>query len=335
MDTISVIVTVYNQQQYIEKCLETICGQSYQELEILLVDDGSVDGSGDICDRYAQRDGRIHVIHQENRGVSAARNAGLQAASGKYVAFVDGDDYLHPDIYRSLHQLSVQEEADIAVCPFYFIYRTGVKRDTAREKAGVYGADAYLSHIAKDSFAFYYSVVWNKLIRAKILRENSLWFDEGLRIMEDMKFTFSLLEKIGRIAVADEPMYYYRKDNAAAVTTGPIAFADSYRNRMLGYEIMERLYRSHGLYEVYRRTMADYLLRYQASQLFKALQAPERKEALSEHGSIVRQKEFRDRVEQVSRGYRFSRLLLWDIRNFRDMLVDRARRLKRRIMEKS
>ncbi|MDQ1143763.1 glycosyltransferase involved in cell wall biosynthesis [Bacillus sp. SORGH_AS 510] len=112
---VSVIVPIYNVEKFLSKCIETIINQSYKNLEIILVDDGSPDRSGEICDEYAAKDKRIKVIHQKNSGVSSARNAGINAATGDYVCFADGDDYLMPDYVEYLMDLAVRNDADISL----------------------------------------------------------------------------------------------------------------------------------------------------------------------------------------------------------------------------
>ena len=115
---ISVIVPVYNVEKYLRQCLDSVLAQTYRELEIILVDDGSTDGSGAICDEYATRDSRIKVVHQQNGGLSSARNAGLDLATGEYVAFVDSDDYIHETMLELLYQALVENNADTVICNF-------------------------------------------------------------------------------------------------------------------------------------------------------------------------------------------------------------------------
>ena len=123
---ISIIVPVYNVKNYLEKCLQSICGQTYKNLEIILIDDGSSDGSGELCNLFAQRDGRIKVIHQTNAGQSAARNRGLAVAQGELLGFVDSDDWIEPDMYEFLYHLLKENGADISICSHY--------RDNGREE---------------------------------------------------------------------------------------------------------------------------------------------------------------------------------------------------------
>ena len=116
INQISVVVPVYKVEPYLRKCLDSIVNQTYRDLEIILIDDGSPDNCGRICDEYAERDARIRVVHQENSGLSAARNAGLKLVSGSYIGFVDSDDWIEPDMYSYLLGNALEYQADIAVC---------------------------------------------------------------------------------------------------------------------------------------------------------------------------------------------------------------------------
>ena len=113
---ISVVVPVYNVENYLNECIESILQQTYHELEVILVDDGSTDRSGELCEEWKKKDKRIHVIHQSNQGLSEARNRGLENITGKYVAFVDSDDILHPQMYEHLADALQAEQADVAIC---------------------------------------------------------------------------------------------------------------------------------------------------------------------------------------------------------------------------
>lgn len=128
MDLISVIIPIYNLEQYIERCVRSVMAQSYTNLQIILVDDGSSDGSGAVCDALAQKDSRIKVIHKPNGGVSDARNFGVKAASGQFISFVDGDDYVHPEFIATLHTLCVENKCRMAQCSFEAVTATVMRR---------------------------------------------------------------------------------------------------------------------------------------------------------------------------------------------------------------
>mgnify|MGYP002511105663 CR=1 FL=1 len=149
---ISVIVPVYQVSKYIRECVDSLLCQTYRRLEIILVDDGSTDGSGEICDSYAKEDDRIRVIHQENRGLSAARNTGLDYASGEYVAFVDSDDYVEPAYIEELYRLIVEYRADIAACMFVRVGETEESQKTQdRRNRAAGGRRSYFAHKVKQS----------------------------------------------------------------------------------------------------------------------------------------------------------------------------------------
>ena len=120
MDLISVIIPIYNVEQYLKECLESVINQTYRNLEIILVDDGSKDKSGKICDEYKNKDERIKVVHKENGGLSDARNAGMKIATGKYIQFIDSDDFIDKDMIETLYNLIIENEADISMCSNYY-----------------------------------------------------------------------------------------------------------------------------------------------------------------------------------------------------------------------
>lgn len=135
---ISVIVPVYKVEQYLEKCVNSITAQTYSNLEIILVDDGSPDKCGDICDSLAEKDKRIKVIHKMNGGLSSARNAGIDIATGQYIGFVDSDDFIEPEMYEKLLKLIKQEGTKLAVCAVNYVYEDGKKNEETIARSKLY-----------------------------------------------------------------------------------------------------------------------------------------------------------------------------------------------------
>lgn len=168
---ISIIVPVYNVESYLEQCIDSILAQTYKNLEIILVDDGSTDRSGEICDRYAEQDSRIRVVHQVNNGSSRARNAGLEICHGDYLGFIDGDDYVAPDMYRILLDNLRREDADISVCDSYAVFPDHIE---ISEHENVFFAfsgkkAAESLFIRNKTFSGGVKrVVWNKLYRRSV-----------------------------------------------------------------------------------------------------------------------------------------------------------------------
>ncbi len=209
---ISVIVPIYNVEDYLERCIESICRQTYRNLEIILVDDGSTDSSGAICERYAAHDRRIHVIHQENKGVVPARKTGLECAKGKYIGFVDGDDYLEPEMYKELLEVMLREQADFVHSGYY-----------VDEKAGIYGTgrnaafeasenrlgclrDYVLDPISNFRIA---PSNWSKLYSCELIKEAYSEVPNTISYGEDLLCLCSCILKCKCFYIWDKAYYHY------------------------------------------------------------------------------------------------------------------------------
>lgn len=204
---ISVIVAVYNIEKYIAKCIESIINQSYRKLEIILVDDGSTDKSGKICDAYSEKDDRIKVIHRRNGGLSAARNTGIEQATGQFVAFVDGDDWIDPTLYESMIKLAERYEADLVACRYRCIYLDSI-RDDSTGRVTVYEKpfSMLIQYLKEDEAFLIQHAAWNKLYRRELLEEER--FPEG-KWYEDIVFSAKILSRIRRGVYLDEALYNY------------------------------------------------------------------------------------------------------------------------------
>ena len=199
---VSVIVPIYKVEKYLRKCIDSILEQTYRNLEIILVDDGSPDDCGRICDEYAEKDPRIKVIHKENGGLSDARNWGIEKAAGDYIAFVDSDDWIKADMIEYLLHGISEYHADIAVCNLYYVsqYKYTVK-NYSEDKT--YTAKDMLFELFDDKIDNY---AWNKLYKRE------LWSDVRYPVgknFEDILTIYKVLEKAKNIVVLKEPKYYY------------------------------------------------------------------------------------------------------------------------------
>ena len=234
---ISVIIPVFNVEPYLVKALESVIGQTYRNLEIIITDDGSTDGSGLICDDFARRDGRIKVIHQENRGLSNARNAGLDIMKGEAVAFLDPDDSYHPDYIKAMAEAMDRTGADIAVCRYTVSCEDGKKhivKDTVFPPAEsrLYGREDALRALAAGTVNV---SVWNKLYRS------SLW--DGIRFpdghnYEDIYTTHRVFDICRSVFVLDRILYYYLKRKGSitdTVTEANVRDASLARSRFEDY----------------------------------------------------------------------------------------------------
>ena len=218
---ISVIVPVYNVAQYLEKSIASIQQQSYQNLEIILVDDGATDESGRLCEQIAEQDERVLVYHKENEGLSQARNDGLKQAHGDYVIFIDSDDYIHSEMIASLYQQLVKEDADVSSCGVMNVYANSESPQTEnQDDYFVCDTETFLrEYLIGEKIP---GTICNKLIKKEVAAQ--LTFPKGL-IYEDAYYHFDLIKVAKKYVVNTNPYYYYfhRGDS---ITTKPYAEKD-------------------------------------------------------------------------------------------------------------
>lgn len=207
-DLISVIIPVYNVGEYLQTCIDSVRKQTYKDLQIILVDDGSTDGSGQMCEDAALKDKRITVIHQRNGGLSAARNSGMEAAIGKYICFLDSDDWFDKSFVEKLYTIAEDREADVAVCTYFRVKDETESIGDLQNAVTVteYDNIQAVSELIKERKIS--SVVWNKLYRRSLWE--SVRFPVG-RIHEDEFITYRVLWEASKIAETDEILYYYRQ----------------------------------------------------------------------------------------------------------------------------
>ncbi len=203
---ISVIVPIYKVERYLRQCIDSIINQTYSNLEIILVDDGSPDNCGIICDEYAKIDKRIKVIHKENGGLSSARNAGLDIATGEYIGFVDSDDYIDKTMYEELINSIKKYDSDISTGMFFNKYRFFRKNSKGFDKELVFkGKDKFIN--TKVGYKCIYFNVWSKLYKREIF--DNIRFPEGM-CFEDSYIIYEILDKAESISYVPKYLYYYR-----------------------------------------------------------------------------------------------------------------------------
>ncbi len=217
---ISVIVTAYNIEKYLARCLDSLLLQTYQNLEIILVDDGSTDQTAEICDEYAGKSDKIQVLHKENGGPSAARNAGIAIARGEFIGYVDGDDFVEPRMYEDMLHACVSTGAQIAICAYREVGQnreeavpTGNVIELSREEA----LEWYIS--GHEQYHIYHSV-WSKLFDREIIRE--IAFSEG-RKSEDIMYTTWALVKASKCVFLDTFYYNYMTDRENSIMNSKLA----------------------------------------------------------------------------------------------------------------
>lgn len=201
---ISVIVPVYNVVPYLRKCLDSIVGQTYRDLEVLVIDDGSTDGSGKICDEY-RRDERIKVFHTENRGLSSARNLGLDESQGEWIGFVDSDDWIEPDMYECLMDRALETGADVVECGYIKEYLSSNERISAKEEL-LYGNKAVKALI----MGKFHGMVWNKIWKKDLF--NNVFFPSG-QAFEDVATTYRLLANATVTGISTYSYHYLKRSS--------------------------------------------------------------------------------------------------------------------------
>lgn len=215
---VSIIIPVYNVEQYLAEALDSVIHQTYEKLEILVIDDGSSDRSGVICDTYASMDQRISVIHQENRGLSAARNVGLDRMTGEVCAFLDPDDAYENTFIEKLLTAMLREEADLVVCK-YTTHQTELKLSLNNEQAMLLGSSGNYDRVhglRALADGIINASVWNKLYRRELWQE--IRYPEGY-VYEDIDTTFRVFNICRIIHVIDEPLYLHRKRRGSITST--------------------------------------------------------------------------------------------------------------------
>lgn len=214
---ISVIVPVYNVEAYLNRCVDSILAQSFGQLEIILVDDGSTDRSPAICDRYAGQDERIRVIHKENGGLSDARNAGLRIATGEYIGFVDSDDWIEPDMYKDMYEAAVKYDAQVAVCRYAEVYKDRVVDGSQGDVVLLNRNEVLDIYICEHPQYKIYNSVWSKLFCRKVIED--LQFPKG-RNSEDIVFTTKAFCRLEHCVYLDRAYYNYVREREGSIMNG-------------------------------------------------------------------------------------------------------------------
>lgn len=214
MELISVIVPVYKVEKYLDQCVQSIVDQTYRNLEIILVDDGSPDNCPAMCDAWAEKDCRVKVIHKENGGLSDARNAGMFVADGKYIGFVDSDDYIAPEMYQLLYDRIVHDGSDIAACGVEMVYedRTQVKALTAPGSCILSREEAMHAVICE---SWLKQPVWYKLYKAELVK--NIPFPIG-KYHEDVFWTYLAMASATSVSVFDNRCYFYRQRESSIMS---------------------------------------------------------------------------------------------------------------------
>ncbi|MFW5847755.1 MAG: glycosyltransferase [bacterium] len=218
---ISVIVPVYNVEKYLHKCIDSILAQRYTDFELLLINDGSTDTSGNICDDYAQKDSRVKVFHKQNGGVSSARNFGLDNAQGEWIGFVDSDDWIESEMYNFLITKAQESNFDIVACNYNKVFDDIIIPRPAIEKSPLIRENEQIKWFILDALYPKYDLlinnitievraIWHKIFRKDIIHKSHIRFNENMKISEDALFNLQCFQQAQSVAFFNEYLYNYR-----------------------------------------------------------------------------------------------------------------------------
>ena len=256
---VTLIVPVYNVAPYLKNCLDSIKAQTYREFEVFLVNDGSKDASPDICRAYARSDNRFRLINKPNSGVSDRGNQALDQARGKYIQFLDADDWLTPDAIETLVHTAESTGADLVLSHFYrvagdrMVQRGHIKEDK------VFTRQEFAEKMMKAPANYYYGVLWNKLYRRSIVEAHHLRCPADVDWCEDFLFNLNYIEHVRLVAAVSKPIYYYRKREDSLVNA-QVSLRRTISMKRSTFEYYKELYQKLDLYEEQKGRVYTYLL---------------------------------------------------------------------------
>lgn len=218
MVTVSIIVPVYNAEHTLKRCVDSILNQEYSDFELILINDGSKDLSGSICDEYALKDARVRVIHKENTGVSDTRNMGIEAAEGEYLQFVDADDWITADATKLMVREASERNCELVITDFYRVVGKRASHKGSIKEEGEMTREDLAEHMKDSPADFYYGVLWNKLFRKDIIRKHQIRMDENVSWCEDFLFNLEYILHVNKVYILTVPVYYYLKTEGSLVS---------------------------------------------------------------------------------------------------------------------
>lgn len=246
---VSIIVPVYNGEKSIERCLRSIQNQSYTNIEVIVVNDGSTDHTEKVIKKYVEEDARFHYIKKDNTGVSDSRNIGMASAKGEYFQFVDGDDWLVKQATEEFVRTAQLYDCDMVISDFYRVCGRKIMVKGHIDMGPVITRTKFAEYMMKAPANFYYGVLWNKFFKADIIRKFSLVCDTDLDWCEDFRFNLEYLQYVGNVGVIDRPLYYYVKTKGSLVDTQAGSLQLTIKTKRKLFDYYKELYQVLDLYE--------------------------------------------------------------------------------------
>lgn len=235
---ISVIVPIYNVENYLNRCIKSIVNQTYRDLEIILVDDGSTDHCGEMCDTWKEKDERIKVVHKSNGGLSDARNMGMEVCTGNYIAFVDSDDWLDASMYEQLMKIMVQNKCDIVSCGFRRVEKEELKNESKEVQFIQYNSESALEAMITENEM--YQVVWNKLYKRSMVED--ILFEKG-KYNEDEFWSYQVIGRAKKVIAIKNIYYnYFQRENSIINETYSLKRLDGLEGKENRQEYIDKYY---------------------------------------------------------------------------------------------
>lgn len=217
---VSIIIPIYNAEKHLNRCIDSVLKQDFEDFELILMDDGSKDGSAEILDEYAKIDDRVIVVHKENSGVSDTRNQAIALARGEYLQFLDSDDWITPDATGLLVRMAQEHDCDMVIADFYRVIGERLSQKGKIREDGVLSREEFALEMMENPADFYYGVLWNKLYRRDIISEQGLWMDKDISWCEDFIFNMEYIRHVRSVYALHVPIYYYVKTPGSLVSQG-------------------------------------------------------------------------------------------------------------------
>ena len=252
---ISIIIPVYNAEKWLHRCVDSVLCQTYYDFEIILVDDGSIDGSAKICDEYAKKDRRIKVVHKKNEGVSSARQIGIENVHGDYVIHIDADDYIENDMLEKMYEVATQHNSDVVICDYYEVYQR--ERKYIEQKPSGFNIDDLTIDLLKGKLM---GSLWNKLFNVKCY--NNISFPYEMTYEEDLRACILILQNVKKISYVNDALYNYVRDENGLSLSKKYTWSSYNSEQILFQSIRNIVQENSDLLNAYRYryTLSAYLV---------------------------------------------------------------------------
>lgn len=327
-DKISIIIPVYNVMNYLERCVNSVINQTYKELEIILVNDGSNDDSGKLCDKFAEKDNRIKVIHKKNGGLADARNTGMKIATGRYIAFLDSDDWVDLDYYEVLHDNMIETNSDISIIGFLWVKDSKFDKPAFYLEDQIFNSDEAIRELAKDELLT--SHAWNKLFRKEVLENIEFPYGKTYEDIFIMHKIFSNAKKIS--IISDFKHYYYMHNNSITHTPTAKYLLDEFKAFKSRYDDLKEMYPD--IKDTMAKSICNVIIKIYYTYPLSSSEKNKYKEELDEIEEFIKDKDIMYRLGNKRKMMSISPVLFGLARNMRDILPKDIKRIGKKILSK-